>query len=41
MSALHLDRRALLLAGAGAISTAAVLTFEPAVAGTTTRSNTR
>ena len=36
MSDLNLDRRALLLAGAGAISTAAVLTFEPAVAGTTT-----
>jgi hypothetical protein len=36
MSDLHLDRRALLLAGAGAVSTAAVLTFEPAVAGTTT-----
>jgi hypothetical protein len=32
----HLDRRALLLAGAGTVATAALLTFEPAVAGTTT-----
>lgn len=36
MSNLHLDRRALLLAGAGVATTAAVLTFEPAVAGATT-----
>ncbi|MGY2704775.1 CehA/McbA family metallohydrolase [Nocardioides sp. HB32] len=33
MSNLHLDRRALLLAGAGLATTAAVLTFEPAEAG--------
>lgn len=31
----RLDRRALLLAGAGTVASAAVLTFEPAVAGTT------
>ncbi|GAW49029.1 MULTISPECIES: CehA/McbA family metallohydrolase [unclassified Nocardioides] len=36
MSNHHLDRRALLLAGAGAVATAGLLTFEPAVAGTTT-----
>ncbi|WP_395659483.1 CehA/McbA family metallohydrolase [Nocardioides sp.] len=35
MSGRHLDRRALLLAGAGVASTAAVLTFAPAEAGTT------
>ena len=35
MSGLHLDRRALLIDGAGVASTAAVLTFEPAEAGTT------
>lgn len=32
----HLNRRALLLAGAGTFTTAALLTFEPAVAGTAT-----
>ncbi|MEP9362103.1 CehA/McbA family metallohydrolase [Nocardioides sp. CN2-186] len=31
----HLNRRALLLAGAGTFTTAALLTFQPAVAGTT------
>ncbi|HEU5038641.1 MAG TPA: CehA/McbA family metallohydrolase [Nocardioides sp.] len=35
MNGLHLDRRALLLAGTGAATTAAVLTFEPAEAGST------
>jgi hypothetical protein len=33
MSDHHLDRRALLLAGAGTITTAALMTFEPAAAG--------
>ena len=37
MSNRHLDRRALLLAGAGTVATAALMTFEPAVAGTTTK----
>src|SRR6478735_3615144 len=37
MSNRHLDRRALLLAGAGIATTAALVTFEPAVAGTETR----
>jgi hypothetical protein len=37
MSNRHLDRRALLLTGAGTIATAALMTFEPAVAGTTTK----
>ncbi|GAA4699125.1 CehA/McbA family metallohydrolase [Nocardioides conyzicola] len=32
----HLDRRALLLAGAGVATSAALMTFEPAAAGTTT-----
>src|SRR4051794_18051185 len=35
MSDLHLDRRALLLTGAGLATTAALTTFEPAAAGTT------
>jgi hypothetical protein len=35
MSELHLDRRALLLAGAGAATSAALLTFPPAEAGST------
>ena len=37
MSNRHLDRRALLLAGAGIATTAALTTFEPAAAGTTTK----
>lgn len=37
MSSHHLDRRALLLAGAGIATTAALTTFEPAAAGTTTK----
>jgi hypothetical protein len=36
MSNRNLDRRALFIAGAGAATTAALITFEPAVAGTTT-----
>jgi hypothetical protein len=32
----NLDRRALLIAGAGAVTTAALINFEPAAAGTTT-----
>lgn len=36
MSNLHLDRRALLLGGAGLATTAALTTFEPAAAGTKT-----
>lgn len=36
MTGRHVDRRALLLSGAGVAATAAVATFEPAVAGTTT-----
>ncbi len=34
MSSHHLDRRALLLAGAGIATTAVLTTFEPAAAGT-------
>jgi hypothetical protein len=37
---MHLDRRALFLAGAGAATTAAVVTFEPAVAGVRKRTKT-
>lgn len=37
MSNRHLDRRALLLAGAGIATTAALTTFEPAAAGSSTR----
>ena len=40
MTDAHLDRRALFLAGAGIATTAAALTFEPAVAGTTKRTRT-
>ena len=39
MSDRHLDRRALLLSGAGIASTAAVLRFDPAAGSTITKSS--